>query len=88
MIDSSPTFLTRRRTASELDVPWYPEVDESDPNAPANVIADWQLYHYLSRGGIHAFANTSLRRFVLRRQKRFLRLCGVLFVLWVVFRFV
>ena len=81
-----PTFLTRRRAPDDLDDLWYSEDAETASSPTA--IADWRLYHYLSSGGIHAFANTSLKKVVLRRQKRFLWLSAFLLALWFALRFV
>lgn len=81
-----PSFLIRGRH-SELDMPWYSDDANGDgtDKAGQTIIADWCLHRYLSEGGIKAFASTSIRSMVLHRQNRFLCLCGVLAVLWLIF---
>jgi len=82
-----PSFLLSGRR-SDLDMPWCGDDVHDEAGGNPNVIADWQLYHYLSDVGIHAYSSTTKRATVFRRQNRFLVLCACLAVLWVVFLFV
>ncbi len=87
-MDAFPSFLMRGRSnSSEFELPWYLDEESEEAQRPT-AIADWRLYHYLASGGIRAFANSTMRMIVRRRQNRFLGLAGGLMVLWVVFRFV
>jgi len=84
------TSLVKRRHAwTAEDQPWDIDVeDESVAALPVAHRAGWRLFHYLSGGGMRAFAKSSLRGRASRRQTRFLRLVAVLAALWLVFRHV
>lgn len=82
--------LVRRRHAwTGADLPWSIDVeDESVAALPAARRAGWRLFHYLSGGGLRAFAGSAARDVAVRRQTRFLWCAGGLAALWAVFRYV
>jgi len=83
------SLVGRRHAWTGEDVPWRIDVeDESVAALSAAHRAGWRLFHYLSGGGMRAFATSTLREIASRRQTRFLRLTAVLVVLWLVFRYV
>lgn len=84
------TSLVKRRHAwTGADLPWSIDVEDAAIRAlPAEHRAGWRLFHYLSGGGMRAFASLSTaRELVSRRQTRFLRILFGLVMLWLVFRY-
>lgn len=82
------TLVHRRHAWTGLDVPWRIDVGTGELEAlPEAHRAGWRLFHYLSGGGLRAFAGTLAREVVSRRQTRFLWFTCALGVFWVVFRF-
>lgn len=84
------TSLVKRRHAwTGADVPWSIDVEDASVQAlPAGHREGWRLFHYLSGGGMRAFASFSTaRELVSRRQTRFLWVVSGLAVLWLVFRY-
>ena len=47
----------------------------------------WKLFHYLAGGGMRAFGRTVAQDEADWRQSRFLRICGVLALIWLWFYF-
>lgn len=45
----------------------------------------WKLFHYLSGGGMRAFGRSIEQEEMSWRQTRFLRVCGVLGLVWLWF---
>ena len=84
------TSLVKRRHAwTGLDVPWAIDVaDESVQSLSAEHRDGWRLFHYLSGGGMKAFATSITRELVSRRQTRFLWVAAALACMWLVFRHV
>ncbi len=85
-----PTSLVKRNHAwTSLKVPWRIDVgDDALASLPAEHRAGWRLFHYLSGGGLRAFAGSAMREVVSRRQTRFLWFAFGVGLLWLVFRFV
>lgn len=42
----------------------------------------WKLFHYLSGGGMRAFGRSVEQEEMSWRQTRFLRVCGILAIIW------
>ena len=55
---------------------------------PAERKAGWRLFHYLSGGGIRAFAGSVAREAVSRRQTRFLWFMVGVGIVWLALRFI
>ena len=45
----------------------------------------WKLFHYLAGGGMRAFGRTVEQEETAWRQARFLRVCGILALIWLWF---
>lgn len=84
------TSLVRRRHAwTGVDLPWSIDVEDDTVLAlPERHRAGWRLFHYLSGGGLKAFASSAARELVSRRQTRFLWTMTALAVLWLIFRYI
>ncbi|MGN0847007.1 MAG: hypothetical protein ACI4RA_06450 [Kiritimatiellia bacterium] len=84
------TSLVRRRHAwTGLKEPWRIDVGEDTlASLPAERRAGWRLFHYLSGGGIRAFAGSVAREAVSRRQTRFLWFMVGVAMCWLALRFV
>lgn len=83
------TLVRKRHPWTGEDLPWNIDVEDSSVAAlPADRRAGWRLFHYLSGGGIRAFAGSAMREIVSRRQTRFLWCVAALSVLWLVFRYI
>ncbi len=85
-----PTSLVKRRHAwTSAKAPWLIDVgDDALASLPEEHRAGWRLFHYLSGGGIRAFAGSAAREVVSRRQTRFLWFSFGVGVVWLVLRFV
>lgn len=89
MAPLSPTFVRRRHAWTGLDVPWRIDVgDDARAALPAERRAGWRLLHYLSGGGIRAFAGSLAREAASRRQTRFLWFMVGVGLVWLALRFV
>lgn len=84
------TSLVKRRHAwTSLDIPWRIDVgDEELSSLPVSHREGWRLFHYLSGGGLRAFAGSAMREVVSRRQTRFLWFFGIMLVCWMVLRLI
>lgn len=90
MAPISSFFVKRRHAWTGSKTPWLIDVGE-DVQAllPKERQAGWRLFHYLSGGGIRAFAGSAVAwEVVSRRQTRFLFLVLAAVVVWIVLRFV
>lgn len=83
------TLVGKRHAWTGDDLPWSIDVeDESVAGLSPRHRAGWKLFHYLSGGGMRAFAASAAREIAARRQTRFLWCVSVLSVLWLIFRYV
>lgn len=83
------SLVRKRRSWADEDLPWNIDVeDESVAALSSEHRAGWRLFHYLSGGGMRAFASSAAREVVSRRQTRFLWFSIVLMVFWLIFRYV
>lgn len=80
MLRKTNPFVKSRHAWTKVDVPW----DLSEDRNVGNARFGWRLFHYLRGGGLKAFGSTSLRMVRERRQTRFLVICAVIFVLWLI----
>lgn len=70
---------------TRVQEPWrMEETREQLENGGKRGGVDWRLYHYISGGGMKAFGRSVEQERRMRRQTRFLVVCGVLAVLWLV----
>ena len=78
------TSLVRPRHAwTGADIPWQIDVgDEAYAALPVERRAGWRLFHYLSGGGIRAFAGSLAREVVSRRQTRFFWIMAAASLVW------
>lgn len=83
-------FVKRRHAWTGTKTPWRIDVpDEIVDSLPERHKAGWRLFHYLSGGGIRAFAGSTVAwEVVSRRQTRFLCLMAAVSVIWLFLRFV
>lgn len=86
-----PSFFVKRRHAwTGEKTPWRIDVGDGVVDSlPERHKAGWRLFHYLSGGGIRAFAGSAVAwEVVSRRQTRFLYLMLAAVAVWLFLRFV
>ena len=84
-----PTLVRRRHAWTGIKAPWRIDVGDAALAAlPEARKAGWRLFHYLSGGGMRAFAGSSARAATARRQTRFLWFMLGVGLVWLALRFI
>ena len=90
MAPISSFFVKRRHAWTGSKTPWLIDVGEdAQASLPKEHQAGWRLFHYLSGGGIRAFAGSAVAWEVVSRRQNRVR-CVVLAAVvgWLILRFV
>lgn len=89
MAPLSTSLVKRRHAWTGEKIPWRIDVgDDALASLPEEHRAGWRLFHYLSGGGIRAFAGSAARDVVSRRQSRFLWFMLGVCAVWMILRYV